>query len=86
MFSVYNYVVNPVKSFDVYNTFMLGVNWEVSDLMLQFHLTNARNFAEDTFLTQTTNNFNFKDPNLHFGVNATYIIHTKKKKIKEITD
>jgi hypothetical protein len=37
------------------------------------------------FLTQTTNNFNFKDPNLHFGVNATYIIHTKKKKIKEIT-
>lgn len=84
--SEYNYVVNPVKSFDTYNTFMIGVNWEVSDLMLQFHLTNARNFAEDTFLTQTTNNFNFKNPNLHFGVNATYIIHTKKKRIKEITD
>ena len=82
--SEYNYVVNPLKSIDTYNTFLFGVNWEVSDLMLQFHVTNARNFAEDTFLTQTTNNFNFKDPNLHFGVNATYIIHTKKKKIKEI--
>lgn len=81
--SEYNYVVNPIESIETYNTFLFGVNWEVSDLMLQFHLTNARNFAEDTFLTQTTNNFNFKDPNLHFGVNATYIIHTKKKKIKE---
>lgn len=81
--SEYNYVANPIKSFDTYNTFLFGVNWEVSDLMLQFHITNARNFAEDTFLTQTTNNFNFKDPNLHFGVNATYIIHTKKNKTKK---
>lgn len=81
--SEYNYVINPIQSIETYNTFLFGVNWEVSDLMLQFHLTNARNFAEDTFITQTTNNFNFKDPNLHFGVNATYIIHTKKKKIKK---
>lgn len=81
--SEYFYVANPVKSFDTYNTFMVGINWEVSDLMLQFHLTNARNFAEDTFITQTTNNFNFKDPNLHFGFNATYIIHTRKNKLKK---
>ena len=80
--SEYIYVANPIKSFNTYNTFMFGVNWEVSDLMLQFHITNARSFAADTFVTQTTNNFNFKDGNLHFGVNATYIIHTRKKKLK----
>ncbi len=80
--SEYYYVANPIKSISTFNAFMLGINWEVSDLMLQFHLTNARNFAEDTFITQTTNNFNFKDPNLHFGFNATFIIHTKKKKLK----
>ncbi|PWG05455.1 DUF5777 family beta-barrel protein [Polaribacter aquimarinus] len=80
--SEYFYVANPIKSFDVYNTFMVGLNWEVSDLMLQFHITNARNYAEDTFISETTNNFNFKDPNLHFGVNATFILHTRKKKLQ----
>lgn len=79
--SEYFYVANPVKSVNTFNSFLIGLNWEVSDLMLQFHLTNARNFAEDTFITQTTNNFNFKDPNLHFGFNATFILHTKKKKL-----
>lgn len=78
----YNYVLNPLKSIDTFNTLMVGANWEVGDLMLQFHLTNARNFAEDTFLTQTTNNFNFKDPNLHFGFNVTYLLHTKKRQLK----
>ncbi|WP_299045782.1 DUF5777 family beta-barrel protein [uncultured Polaribacter sp.] len=80
--SEYFYVVNPVKSIDTFNSFLIGINWEVSDLMLQFHLTNARNFAEDTFITETANNFNFKDPNLHFGFNATFILHTKKRTFK----
>lgn len=80
--SEYYYVANPIKSMDTYNAFMLGVNWELSHLLLQFHVTNARNFAEDTFITQTTHNFNFKDPNLHFGFNATFVLHTKKKKLK----
>jgi hypothetical protein len=80
--SEYYYVANPLKSMDTYNAFMLGVNWELSHLLLQFHVTNARNFAEDTFITQTTHNFNFKDPNLHFGFNATFVLHTKKKKLK----
>jgi hypothetical protein len=64
-----------------YNAFMIGVNWEVSDLMLQFHFTNARNFVEDTFITQTKNNFNAKDGNFHFGFNATFVLHTKNKKL-----
>lgn len=79
--SEYFYVANPLKSIQNYNAFMIGINWEVSDLMLQFHLTNARNFAEDVFLTRTTNNFNFKDGNLHFGFNATFILHTRKNKL-----
>lgn len=80
--SEYGYVANPIKSVDTFNTFMAGINWEIGDIMAQFHVTNARNYAEDVFLTKTTNNFNFKDPNLHFGVNVTYILHTKKNKVK----
>ncbi|WP_435415681.1 DUF5777 family beta-barrel protein [Polaribacter aestuariivivens] len=80
--SEYYYVANPLKSIETYNVFMVGINWEVSDLMLQFHITNARNYAEDTFITQTVDNFNFKNPNFHFGVNATFILHTNKNKLK----
>ena len=80
--SEYYYVANTINSTTTYNAFTFGVNWEVSDLMLQFHITNARSFAEDTFITQTTNNFNFKDPNFHFGFNATFILHTRKNKLK----
>jgi len=79
--SEYYYVANPVKSIDTYNAFVVGVNWELSHLMLQFHVTNARNFVEDTFITRTTNNFNFEDGNFHFGFNATFVLHTKKKKL-----
>lgn len=80
--SEYYYVANPLKSIATYNAFMMGVNWELSHLLLQFQVTNARNFAEDTFITQTTNNFNAKDGNFHFGFNATFVLHTKKKKLK----
>ena len=78
----YFYVANPLKSIETYNTFMVGVNWELSHLLLQFHMTNARNFAEDTFITQTRNNFNAKDGNFHFGFNATWVLQTKKRKLK----
>ena len=79
--SEYFFVTNPLKSIQNFDAFMVGINWEVSDLILQFHLTNARNFAEDVFITRTTNNFNFKDGNLHFGFNATFILHTRKNKL-----
>ncbi|MDP5106733.1 MAG: DUF5777 family beta-barrel protein [Polaribacter sp.] len=82
--SEYFYVANPLKSIQTYNAFMVGVNWELSHLLLQFQMTNARNFAEDTFITQTTNNFNAKDGNFHFGFNATFVLHTKKKKLSKI--
>jgi len=71
--------INPVKSFDSYGPFALGVNWELGDVLLQFMLTNAVNMVEDTFITQTRNNFNFKNPNLNFGFNATYVIHFDNK-------
>lgn len=80
--SEYFYVTNPLKTIDTYNVFMVGVNWEVGDLLLQFQMTNARNFVEDTFITQTNNNFNAKDGNFHFGFNATWVLQTKKKKLK----
>jgi len=79
--SEYYYVANPMKSFDTYNAFAVGINWEVSDLMLQFNITNARNVVEDAFITKTRNNFNFHDGNFHFGFSATLILHTRKNKL-----
>lgn len=75
--SEYYYNANPIESFDTYGPFSLGVNWELGDVLLQFYLTNAVNMVEDTFITQTRNNFNFRNPNLNFGFNATYVIHFK---------
>lgn len=72
--SEYYYVANPVDYIDTFGAFSLGANWEVSDLLLQFKLTNARNVVEDKFIIKTENNFNFRDGNLHFGFQATYFI------------
>lgn len=76
--SEYYYRANPITSFDNYAPFAIGVNWELGDIMLQFNLTNAQRIVEDAFITQTRYNFNFKNPNLNFGFNATYIIHFKR--------
>ncbi|WP_439127432.1 DUF5777 family beta-barrel protein [Polaribacter sp.] len=80
--SEYYYITNPLKTIQTYPPFMVGVNWELSHLLLQFQVTNARSFVEDTYITQTTNNFNAEDGNFHFGFNATFVLHTKKKKIE----
>ena len=77
--SEYYATINPVASFDTYGPFALGVNWELGDVLLQFMLTNALHMVEDTFITQTRNNFNFRNPNLNFGFNATYVIHFDNK-------
>ncbi len=76
--SEYYYNVNKIKSMETYNPFAIGVNWEQGDVMLQFMLTYAVNMVEDAFITGTRNNFNFRNPNLNFGFNATYVIHFKR--------
>lgn len=76
--SEYYYTANPIESFETYNPFAMGVNWELGDIVLQFMLTNAQRIADDAFITQTRHNFNFKNPNLNFGFNFTYIIHFKR--------
>ena len=82
--SEYYYVANPIESdpdhLEFFSPFALGVNWEVSDLILQFSMTNTRAFDEATNIVNTFNNFNFNDGNLHIGVSATYILHFNKKK------
>ena len=77
--SEYYAVFNPVTSTETYNPFSIGVNWELGDIMLQFMLTNASHIVEDAFITGTRYNFNFKNPNLNFGFNATYVIHFNRK-------
>lgn len=72
--SEYYYVANPLKSVTTYGAFVLGVNWEVSDLLLQFKMTNNQIFNEDGFITQTIRNFNTRDGNFFFGFHATYHI------------
>ncbi|NER13445.1 hypothetical protein GWK08_08360 [Leptobacterium flavescens] len=78
--SEYHYLTNPIRAVDTFDAFAIGVNWEASDVILQFYLTNARNIEVGNFSTQTFNNFNFNDGNLHFGFNFTYVLHLKKKR------
>ena len=75
--SEYYYLADPPNSFQHFDPFSLGVNWEMTDLLLQFYLCNAGNIAEDAFITQTRNNFNFRDGNLYFGFNATFVLHLR---------
>ncbi|NER18872.1 DUF5777 family beta-barrel protein [Spongiivirga citrea] len=77
--SEYYYVANPIKSQTTFGAFALGINWELSDVMLQWMLTNARSTVEDAFILETRNNFNFKNPNFHFGFNFTYTFHLKNR-------
>lgn len=72
--SEYYYVANELESIETFGAFALGLNWDVKDLLLQFTMTNNQIFTEDTFITQTSRNFNFKDGNFFFGFNATYFI------------
>ncbi|MCC1483512.1 DUF5777 family beta-barrel protein [Winogradskyella immobilis] len=74
IFSEYFYVANELNSVETFGVFSLGVNWELSDLLLQFKMTNTGNFVEDAFITQTRRNFNFEDGNFFFGFHATYFI------------
>ncbi len=77
--SEYYYLINPLESITTYDAFALGVNWELSDVMLQFKLTNTWFFSEEAFITQTPNNFNFNDGNLTFGFNAIFVLHLNQK-------
>ncbi|WP_350284457.1 DUF5777 family beta-barrel protein [uncultured Croceitalea sp.] len=82
--SEYYYLANPVESITTYDAFAIGVNWELTDLMLQFHLSNALHISEDAFITQNRVNFNTKDGNLFFGFNATFLLHFKNQLKKQI--
>ena len=70
--SEYYYIANPLASRSTFSPFALGVNWELSKLLLQFKMTNNQIFSEDTFITQTFKPFNFSDGNFFFGFQATY--------------
>lgn len=72
--SEYYYVANKLESRDTFGAFSLGANWEVGSVMLQFKMTNNPFFTEDSFITQTRSNFNFRDGNFFFGFQGTYYI------------
>lgn len=72
--SEYFYVTNPIESSKTYGAFSLGTNWELSDLLLQFKLTNTGHFVENVFITQTQRNFSFRDGHLFFGFHATFFL------------
>ena len=75
--SEYYYLANELESVNTYGAFALGANWDVGPLMLQFKMTNNPFFTEETFITQTRKNFNFRDGNFFFGFQATYYIQLK---------
>ncbi len=84
--SEYNYLVGRDQGAEGFNVFSLGVNWEVSDLILQFAMSNAKGFDDISSHLFTANNFTFRPGGLHIGVNATYVLHTKQRKLDKISE
>ena len=77
----YYYYINPPNTNEVYGPFAIGVNWQVRKLILQFCLSNVDKLVEDKILGATARNFNFRDGNLHFGFQATYLLNLQKKEL-----
>jgi hypothetical protein len=80
--SEYNYLLGRDEGEDGFNLFSLGINWEISDLIMQFSMTNSKGFDDVSIFTLNPNNFHFRPGGLHIGVNATYVLHLKKRKPK----
>ena len=78
--SEYNYLLGRDIGEEGFDLFSLGVNWEISDLIMQFSMTNSKNFDDIGSSIATPNNFNFRPGRLHIGVNATYVFHLKNRK------
>ncbi|NJB35091.1 DUF5777 family beta-barrel protein [Croceivirga sp. JEA036] len=80
--SEYHWVGNRDQGPEGYNSFAIGLNWEIGDVTMQMHMTNTKSFDEASSILLTPNNFNFEDGGLHIGVNAIFILHLKKQKLK----
>lgn len=83
--SEYSYMFNREVGDEGYNTFALGVNWEVGDLIMQFSMSNNKSFDDIAIISFSPNNFHFRPGGLHIGVNATYVLHLSKNKTKPLT-
>lgn len=78
--SEYYYTFGREEGPEGFNLFSLGVNWEISDVILQFSMTNSKSFDDVANYTLIPNNFNVNAGRLHIGVNATYVLHFNQKK------
>lgn len=79
--SEYYYNTPKLNSKKTYGAFALGVNWDVRYLLLQFQMTNAKGYSENSFIVNTPTNFNSQDGNFVFGFNAIFSLHTLKKEL-----
>jgi len=79
LFSEYYNVFGREEGVQGYNTFFLGVNWEIGYVIFQLSLSNAKSFDDAGAILYSPNNFNFNDGGLHFGVNVVYSLHPKKQ-------
>ena len=59
--SEYNYLLGRDEGDDGFNLFSLGVNWEISDLIMQFSMTNSKGFDDISTTTSNPNNFHFEN-------------------------
>lgn len=81
--SEYGMLFNRTAGEQGFDLFALGLNWEIGDLIMQFSLSNTKGFDDVSIYTFNPNNFHFRQGGLHVGVNATYILHLKKRKINQ---
>ncbi|MFS4466965.1 DUF5777 family beta-barrel protein [Maribacter sp. 2210JD10-5] len=76
----YGYLLGRDENTRGFDLFSLGLNWEVGDIIMQFSMSNSKSFDDIASYTLNPNNFHFRPGGLHIGVNATYVLHLKKRK------
>ena len=72
----YFYRFNQPVSFDSYNSFSIGFDFDTGGHIFQLHFTNAQPMFESAFLNETLGNW--LDGDIYFGFNITRVFGLKK--------
>ncbi|TVQ12748.1 MAG: hypothetical protein EA361_10665 [Bacteroidetes bacterium] len=72
----YFYRFNPPQSFNTWNSFSIGFDFDTGGHVFQLHFTNSQPMFERAFLTETRGNW--IDGDIYFGFNITRVFGLRK--------
>ncbi len=82
----YFYTINPLESIDAVNSFALGAEIETGGHVFQLILSSSMTLIEESFITDSTDNFFEGDIHLGFNISRAFSGKKKKRKRKNNSD